>query len=311
MASAAPAAPSAPAKKRVVAFSKLFSFATRTDLLLTFIGALAASASGCIFPLFTIIFSKLLNTFGGSNFQATVNEYALYFLIIAVAAAALGFIETALPMIAAENQMKQARSRYMRALLRQDAGWHDTNRTGEAASRLAEETVLWQAGIGEKLTGAIKFSVTFLAGLAVGFTKSWVLTLVIFATTPMLVFIIAFLRFATAGYEADASKAYARAGDACSEVFASVRTVAAFGGEEAEVKRYDSHLTVSEKAGQGKGVMFGLAVGGIFGTASTKRSPPARPPSHALTRRKPPALWATRSALHRCSPSTASRPTQA
>ena len=101
-------------------------------------------------------------------------------------------------------------SAYMRALLRQDAAWHDTNRTGEAASRLAEETVLWQAGIGEKLTGAIKFSVTFVAGLAVGFSKSWALTLVIFACTPALVFIIAFLKVATQGYESDAAKAYAR-----------------------------------------------------------------------------------------------------
>ena len=32
------------------------------------------------------------------------------------------------------------------------------------------------------------------------------------------------------------------------------------------MKRYDAHLAISERAGRGKGVMFGIAVGGIFGT---------------------------------------------
>ena len=265
---AAAAAAVAAKKKDVVPYSRLFLFATPADKAMVAVGVVAACLSGVIFPLFTLVFGKLLNTLGGSQagFAETVKEYALYFLLIAIGAAITGCIETWLPMVAAENQMREVRSRYVRALLRQDAGWHDTNRTGEAASRLAEETVLWQAGIGEKLTGAIKFSITFVAGLAVGFSKSWVLTLVIFACTPVLVFIIGFLKVATAGYESDAAKAYARAGDACAEVFALIRTVAAFGGEEAEVRRYDSHLAVSERAGRGKGRMFGVAVGGIFGT---------------------------------------------
>ena len=272
--SAAPAFPAgaAPAAAKaerpdVVPYSRLFLFATPADKAMIAVGVIAAALNGVIFPCFTLVFGKLLNSLGASQagFAVVVQEYALFFLLIALGAGLTGFLETWLPMVAAERQMAQVRSRYVRALLRQDAAWHDTNRTGEAASRLAEETVLWQAGIGEKLTGAIKFSVTFVAGLAVGFSKSWALTLVIFACTPALVFIIAFLKVATQGYESDAAKAYARAGDAVSEVFSLIRTVAAFGGEEAEVKRYDAHLAVSERAGRGKGLIFGVAVGGIFG----------------------------------------------
>lgn len=214
MASASiPAPPPGDGRPQTVPYKKLFCFASAGDVALLCLGALAAALNGVIFPCFTLVFGAILNTLGSSSagFVAVVQQYSLYFLLIAIGAGVTGFFETALPAYAAQRQMREVRSRYLRALLRQDSGWHDQSRTGEAASRLAEETVLWQAGIGEKLTGFIKFSTTFVAGLIVGFTKSWVLTLVIFATTPVLVFIIAFLKTATAGYESDAAKGtYAR-----------------------------------------------------------------------------------------------------
>ena len=162
----APDAPPKPGKPSVVPFARLFSFATTLDKVFIIIGAVAAAINGCIFPLFTLVFARVLDELGapGSSFSATISTFSLYFLLIALGAAVTGWLETTLPSIAAERQMRQVRSRYVRALLRQDAAWHDTNRTGEAASRLAEETVLWQGGIGDKMTGAIKFSMTFIAG---------------------------------------------------------------------------------------------------------------------------------------------------
>ena len=121
------------------------------------IGILAAAVNGCVFPLFTLVFGALLNTLGspgGASFRESVSTFSLYFLLIAVGAAVTGWLETTLPMLAAERQMMIVRSRYLRALLRQDAAFHDTTRTGEATTRLAEETVLWQNGIGEKVSRA-------------------------------------------------------------------------------------------------------------------------------------------------------------
>jgi ATP-binding cassette, subfamily B (MDR/TAP), member 1 len=247
-----------------VPFSKLFAFATPFDMFCIYFGCFCALLNGLVFPLFTIVFAGLLNAFSSPNFESTVAQYSLYFLYIAIGAFICGFFQAALPMIAAERQMRTVRSKYIQALLRQDQGWHDTNRTGEAASRLAEETILWQTGIGEKLTGAVQFTVTFIAGLAVGFSKSWLLTLVVLGCSPILIVIIAFLKVSTSSYESAAASAYARAGDACAEVISLIRSVASFGGEAAEVKRYDKHLDAAEKAGYKKGIILAGAVASIF-----------------------------------------------
>ena len=257
-----PASPATVVKS--VPFSKLFVFATPLDMFYIYFGCFCALLNGLVFPLFTIVFAGLLNAFSSPNFESTVATYSLYFLYIAIGAFVCGFFQAALPMIAAERQMRTVRSRYIRALLRQDQGWQDTNRTGEAASRLAEETILWQTGIGEKLTGAVQFTVTFVAGLGVGFSKSWLLTLVVLGCSPILIVIIAFLKITTSSYESAAAAAYARAGDACAEVISLIRSVASFGGEVAEVKRYDQHLNLAEKAGYKKGIILAGAVASIF-----------------------------------------------
>jgi len=123
-----------------------------------------------------------------------------------------------------------------------------------------------QGGIGEKMTGAIQHTVTFVAGLIVGFTTSWKLTLVILAFTPMLVGVLVVLKNSISQFETDANNHYARAGDASNEALSQIRTVCAYGGEAKEVSRYETYLLGAEKAGVRKGMVLALCVGGIFGS---------------------------------------------
>ena len=58
--------------------------------------------------------------------------------------------------------------------------------------------------------------------------------------------------------------AYALAGSAATETLASMRTVAAYCSEEAEVKRYATHLNTASRLGTSKGFAVGAAVGAIF-----------------------------------------------
>lgn len=117
----------------------------------------------------------------------------------------------------------------------------------------------------EKVPQAIQALVTFLSGLAVGFARSWALTLVVMALLPVIVVIMGFLAKSVATFESRLAAAYSRAGDAATEVFSSIRNVLAFGNVEHEVDRYDSHLEVAERNGSGKGVRMGAAVGTVFG----------------------------------------------
>lgn len=66
------AAKAAKADKRKVSFLKLFSFADRLDVVLIVVGTISAMANGISQPLMTVIFGKLINSFGGSDPSDTV-----------------------------------------------------------------------------------------------------------------------------------------------------------------------------------------------------------------------------------------------
>jgi ATP-binding cassette subfamily B (MDR/TAP) protein 1 len=261
--SSATPAPATPPKVTVRA---LFRFATWGDLSLLFFGLLSAAGNGIIFPCFTIIFGKLLNQFNSPDFSSSVSTYAQLFAIIAAATLVASSLEVGLPMISAERQAARIRKAFLHALLRQPPSWHDLNKdAGEVSSRLSEDVITIQGGMGEKLALGVQYAVTFIAGLAVGFYTSWKLTLVIMASTPLLIGIVVFIKVAITKAEKQGADAYARAGDAATETFSLIRTVCAFGGEDAEVKRYDKFLAVAEMWGVRKGHSMALAVGGLFG----------------------------------------------
>ena len=139
-------------------------------------------------------------------------------------------------------------------------GWFDTNRGGEATAKVAEATLQMSAGM-EKFCSLLKTNCTLLCGLVIGFTTSWKLTLVIMGCAPFFAIALAVLIISITKGEAQSQKAYARAGDVASEVYANVRTVAAYSGEKHEVQRYDRFLADAENAGARKGASLGFSVG--------------------------------------------------
>ena len=270
VAAAAPQPASEPAEPlKKIPYLHLFRFATASDRLLVLLGCLFAAANGVIFPCFSLLFGQLLNSINSPvpDLTATINRLSLYFLIISLGAALASLLQNALPMLASERQMVRLRTAYMRALLRQPPSWHDTRKdAGEVASRLSADTLIVAGGIGEKLTGGIQHSTTFLAGMIVGFTTSYKLTLIIFCCVPILVGVVVALKNSISRFEKESADAYAKAGDAAGEGISLIRAVSASGGEEHEVARYDKHLKSAEDAGVAKGFVMAACVGGIFGT---------------------------------------------
>ena len=85
------------------------------------------------------------------------------------------------------------------------------------------------------------------------------------AFLPLLAGVMVLMKDVFSSLEGGGQDAYARAGEAASEAIGAIRTIAAFGGEKAEVARVDGHLAVAEKANLRKSIYMGVVLGMMLG----------------------------------------------
>ena len=120
------------------------------------IGCTCAIIAGSALPLFTLIFGSLIDSFGSSQNGSTeklttaIQNLCPYFVIIGVVTGFCSLIDSLGSVMITEYTLSRVRHEYMLSLLRQDVGWHDTNRGGEATARLAEGSLAMSSGM-EKL----------------------------------------------------------------------------------------------------------------------------------------------------------------
>jgi ATP-binding cassette, subfamily B (MDR/TAP), member 1 len=258
-------APSAPPPMDKVPFRDLFQFATSEEIWLMRFSCLCAAGLGLVFPLFSILFGDLLNSLNGTRSLSDIaSDFSLKFLIIAICAGFGGAVSYGLPVYVAERQMKRVRELYLSCILRQEPAWFDVNKPGEVSSRLAEDTLTWQNGIADKFTQVFANTVGFCASIIIGFNSNWRIALAVLAIFPAIMVIMIFLKVAISTGEKRASDAYAAAGDCSTEIFNSIRTVAAFCAEAAETKKYVNCLVKARDASKSKGWSMGIAVGSLF-----------------------------------------------
>ena len=91
------------------------------------------------------------------------------------------------------------------------------------------------------------------------------LTLVMMVSTPVLAISMGILAKVQASLTENELKAYAKAGGVAEEVFSSVRTVMAFGGQKKEIDRFQDNLTFAKKAGIKRGMATGIGAGLVWG----------------------------------------------
>ncbi|KAF0907800.1 hypothetical protein E2562_020874 [Oryza meyeriana var. granulata] len=121
---------------------------------------------------------------------------------------------------------------YLKTILRPEIVFFDKHtNTGQVVLRMSGDTVLIQDAMGEKAGKLIQLLVMFLGGFAVAFAQGWLLTLVMLATIPPLVF------------------AGAMAAIVIEHIIGSIRTVASFTGEKQAVAKYNRPLKSAYSSG--------------------------------------------------------------
>ncbi|KAK7853008.1 ABC transporter B family member 9 [Quercus suber] len=255
-------------EKQRVPFYKLFTFADKFDLFFMTMGTIGAVGNGLAQPLMTIIFAKLINSFGSSDPSKVVDvvaKVALDFVYLAIGAGIAALLQVSNWIVTGERQSARIRSLYLKTILRQDIEFFDieTN-TGEVIERMSGDTVLIQNAIGEKVGKFIQLVSTFLGGFVIAFARGWLLALVLLSCIPLIILIGGIMSLMMSRMSTRGQVVYAEAGGLAEQILGSIRTVASFTGEKRAVEKYNSKIRIACDSTIRQGLVSGLGIGILF-----------------------------------------------
>uniref|UniRef100_A0A8C6HQH7 Bile salt export pump n=1 Tax=Mus spicilegus TaxID=10103 RepID=A0A8C6HQH7_MUSSI len=283
-----------------VGFFELFRFSSSKDNWLMFMGSVCALLHGMAQPGMIIVFGILTDIFveydierqelsipgkvcmnntivwinssfnqnmtngtscGLVDINSEVIKFSGIYAGVGVAVLILGYFQIRLWVISGARQIRKMRKIYFRRIMRMEIGWFDCTSVGELNSRFSGDINKIDEAIADQMALFLQRLSTALSGLLLGFYRGWKLTLVILAVSPLIGIGAAVIGLSVAKFTELELKAYAKAGSIADEVLSSIRTVAAFGGENKEVERYEKNLKFAQRWGIWKGMVMGFFTG--------------------------------------------------
>lgn len=182
--SSTPPPPPQEPKIPAASYFRLYKEYTNTlDRVLMVVGLISSIAAGILQPLVTIIFGDLIDGFtiymtpGTPNFKnrdylsPIVNEYSVYFILMAVGMFITTYIYTATYIFVGERITHRIRQKFLKSVLRQEIAWYDSHSggAGSVTTQIASDTLLVQDGVSEKFPMCFSHLSCFLAGFGVAF----------------------------------------------------------------------------------------------------------------------------------------------
>ncbi|XP_046965723.1 ATP-dependent translocase ABCB1 [Vanessa cardui] len=254
-----------------VSFITLFRFASGMDKLYIFLAIMFSILCGCMTPINTLLFSSLLQSmvrFGilgeADVFLEAIKTFAINNSIVGAVLVIFSYLATVLMNISAFNQVFRIRQEYLKAALNQDFEYFDTHQTGDFASKMTDDVVKLEEGIGEKLATFIFYQASFVSSIIMALVKGWKLALLCLISFPVTLFLVGIAGLIASRLSKKEAIASGKAGAVAEEALSAVRTVYAFSGQRQEIERYEGHLSEARKINIKKGFFNGMAMGTLF-----------------------------------------------
>ncbi|XXG62474.1 hypothetical protein AAC387_Pa05g0824 [Persea americana] len=256
-------------KKTQVSFRKIFRDSDIKDTGLMALGTMGCVADGSSTPLIMLVLSKIMNTYAvDSSFTLKdINKDALTLLYLAIGVGLGAFLEGLCWARTAERQTSRLKRGYMRALLRQDAGFFDTQNsnssTHQVVTSITTNTHTIQDALSEKLPNFLMNIATFVTSQTIAIYLCWRLAVV---TIPMLsLLIVPGIVYGKLLVDVGRKiqEAYAVAGAIAEQALSSIRIVFANVGEKQTEESFSAALEQSLKFGIKQGLMKGMAIGSV------------------------------------------------
>ncbi|KAL8659085.1 MAG: hypothetical protein Q9226_000613 [Calogaya cf. arnoldii] len=255
-----------------VNFKTLYRYATRNDLIIVVISALAAIGGGAVMPLMTVLFGQLagvfqnflMGTLSTSDFKSELARFTLYFVYLAIGEFVLIYVCTVGFIYSGEHITQKIREQYLAAILRQNIAFFDKLGAGEITTRITADTNLVQDGISEKIALTLTAVATFFTAFVIAFIKYWKLTLILSSTVFAITAIMGGGSSFIIKYNKQSLESYALGGTVAEEVISSIRNATAFSTQDKLARQYDKHLTEAEKWGLKLKIALAIMIAGMF-----------------------------------------------
>ncbi|XP_026849432.1 multidrug resistance protein homolog 65 [Drosophila persimilis] len=274
-----------------IGFLQLFRFSTCGEIAWLFFGFLMCCVKALTLPAVVIIYSEFtsmlvdramefgtsskvhaLPLFGGgkslTNATLAVRNEALYDdsisygLLLTIASVVMfiaGIFSVDIFNVVALRQVSRMRIMLFTSVMRQEIGWHDLASKQNFVQSMVDDVEKIRDGISEKVGHFVYLIVGFIITVAISFSYGWKLTLAVSSYIPIVILVNYYVAKFQGKLTAREQESYAGAGNLAEEILSAIRTVVSFGGEKAEVQRYENFLVPARKASQWKGAFSGLS----------------------------------------------------
>ncbi|KAI3802780.1 hypothetical protein L1987_30923 [Smallanthus sonchifolius] len=247
----------------------LFKYSTKLDIFLIIIGCLGALINGGSLPWYSYLFGNFVNKIASDNDKDQMIKDVRKVCVLMVGLAGIviigAYLQIACWRLVGERSAHRIRTKYLRAVLRQDVSFFDTDiSTSDIMHGISSDVAQIQEVMGDKMPHFIYHIFTFICGYTVGFLKSWKVSLAVFAVTPLTMFCGVAYKAVYVGLATKEVNSYKKAGSIAEQAIGSIRTVFSFVAEENLAARYDAVLDESIPFGKKLGFAKGIGIGVIY-----------------------------------------------
>ncbi|KAK4480799.1 hypothetical protein RD792_011650 [Penstemon davidsonii] len=260
----------AAAPKSVGIFS-LFRYSTKLDLVLIMFGCLGALINGGSLPWYSYLFGNFVNNLarGQDNdkhqMMKDVEKICLLMTGLAGLVVVGAYLEITCWRIVGERSAHRIRTEYLRAVLRQDIGFFDTDiSTSDIMHGISSDVAQIQEVMADKMAHFVHHIFTFICGYIVGFLRSPKVSLAVLAVTPLTMFCGILYKAIYGGLTAKEEVSYRKAGRIAEQAISSIRTVISFVAEDTLAEKYADFLEKSVPLGAKIGFAKGAGIGVIY-----------------------------------------------
>lgn len=262
--------------------------ASRPEREIFVLGIIAAALNGLTHPASAILLSAIVSAMVTkyARFQETLDEfyldelyeqvriYSIFYIGGGIAIVFINFTQSFVFKYMGEKLVSRLRNLHFRALCRQDMAFFDRpgNATGSLAGELATLSTMATTIAGDSQGRIIQAGCTFIAALLISFFMgSWLLSLIMCAVFPMLIFADSIRMNQMKGTEqskrqaasptANATTPSTSASAIASEALHNTRTVATFGMEKHFAHKHQELLLLGSQRTWRQAHVNGIALG--------------------------------------------------